>query len=134
MVDQGAWDIQAGSVMKLVATGEQRAQSAILRPRFSEHRFGKRCGDEGQRDALCGQPGRQFRRRETGFFAGHKDARAGRQIGPQFPNARVEGRGGDLRGPVSGRNGVGPLMPDDKIDEAGMFDFHAFGQAGGPEV
>ena len=57
------------------------------------------------------------------------DARAGRQIRPQFPNGGIKARARVQGRPVGGRSLEGQLMPAHQIQQIGMRNLHAFGPA-----
>ena len=116
--------------VEFIPAGEQRAQGAIFRPPFLEHPLGQRRGDKCERNPFVGQPSQKLSRREPGLFIRDVDAGATRQIGPQLPDRRVEGRTRHLGRPVCGRHLIDPLVPGDQIHKAGVFNFHSFGLAG----
>src|ERR1700681_2929097 len=77
-----------------IGASEKKPQRSFCRPRQADHRFGKSCREEADRDAGRDHPiTKPFR---TGAYRVLNDvyAGAGGKIRPQLPNRGVKPRGG----------------------------------------
>ena len=111
VVDQQKWQSSWRINVEGICSNEHRTQSGFGWPRQRQEMLRKRCRDETPCDPLRNQPISQQLRIAHGFIVGEVQARAGRQVRPDFPHRRVETHVGDLTCAVGRLDAKGLLMP-----------------------
>ena len=130
VVDQQKWQSNWRINVECICSSEHRTQSSLGWPRQRQEMLRKWCRDESDCDPLRNEPISQQLRIAHRFVLGEVQARAGRQVRPDFPHRRVETHVGDLARAIGGLHAKGLLMPVHQVRQALVCDLDTFGLAG----
>jgi hypothetical protein len=111
IIDQAEGERLLRILMEPVSPGQQEPERQAVRPLFFQRRFCQRRREKTYRNRFGGQPVQQLWQREACIFIRYVNARARRQVRPEFPHRGVKGQPRDLCRPVGRFNVEGTLVP-----------------------